>query len=52
MKLRDIVDHPITTASRWAEGHERFFALYVTAALAVAFLAVSVVFLLKSLGLL
>jgi hypothetical protein len=52
MDWKDFLSHPISSISAWASAHERFFAVYVSGALAVVFFAVSVIFLLKSLGLL
>lgn len=52
MDIRDFLSHPLSSARRWLLTHERFIAVDVTWTLAVVFILVSVVYLLKSIGML
>ena len=46
MTLREFLSHPISSIRQWAASHERFIAV------AAVFFIVSIIFLLKSLGIL
>ena len=50
MGLKEFLSHPLSSARQWLLSHERFFAVNVTWTLAVIFLIVSVVFLIRSIG--
>jgi len=52
MDLREFLTHPLSSIKGWATTHERFIAVNLTWTLAIVFIIVSVVFLLKSLGIL
>lgn len=52
MDLREFLTHPLSGIKGWAATHERFIAVNLTWTLAIVFIIVSVVFLLKSLGIL
>ena len=52
MDLREFLTHPLSSIKGWAATHERFIVVNLTWTLAIVFIIVSVVFLLKSLGIL
>lgn len=52
MKLKEFISKPFSAISEWCKAHERFIAVKLTRILAVGFIIVSFIFLLKSLGLL
>ena len=52
MELKEFFERPISSIRSWAAAHERFIAVNLTWTLAVVFIIVSLVFLLKSLGVL
>ncbi len=51
MNLRDLLSHPLSGIRAWIAAHERFVAVDLTWGLALVFLAVSLRYLFKSLGL-
>jgi len=50
--LKEFLSHPLSSARQWLLSHERFFAVNVTWALAFVFIIISVIQLLKSIGIL
>lgn len=52
MDFREFLSHPVSNLRQWFVSHERFFAVNLTWALALVFIAVSVIYLLISLGIL
>lgn len=52
MDLREFLTHTLSSIKGWAATHERLIAVNLTWTLAIVFIIVSVVFLLKSLGIL
>jgi hypothetical protein len=52
MALREFFSHPISSIRQWAASHERFIAVNISWTLAAVFFIVSIIFLLKSLGIL
>lgn len=52
MALREFLSRPLSGIKAWIAGHERFIAVNVSWTLALVFVVVSIVSLLKSLGIL
>lgn len=52
MALREFLSHPISSIRQWAASHERFIAVNISWTLAAIFFIISIIFLLKSLGIL
>lgn len=50
MKLISRIDGLLDRAAAWAKGHEAFIAVNVTRALAIVFIIVSFIFLMKSIA--
>ena len=52
MALHEFLSHPLSSIKQWTASHERFIAVNVSWTLAAVFFIVSIIFLLKSLGIL
>lgn len=50
--IKDTLSKPFSSISAWCKSHESFIAVTVTRLVAVVFIIIAFVFLLKSLGLL
>lgn len=52
MNIRELISRPFSAIADWCKGHEEFIAVKLTRVLAIVFIIVAFIFLLKSLGLL
>lgn len=52
MNIKDIFSRPFSAVADWCKAHEEFIAVKLTRILAIVFIIIAFIFLLKSLGLL